>query len=199
MLTRPAVRAISAGDGAHAARLAHVAQRDATAETTRIRAIAAQTEALGHAVHGAASDADRALDRAEQLLDDGGAAAPTEGDPSDGRYCDLRLYLNISRAKCHLELGRADAAVNAFTTVLDTLPPDYHRDRGQYLSRLAQAYVLAGEPEEACACAEESFAIAVSTGSSRTINDLRQLLNQLRPWATSPAVISLRALLATAA
>ncbi|MFI7574294.1 helix-turn-helix domain-containing protein [Micromonospora sp. NPDC049497] len=199
VLTRRAVQAISARNGAHAARLANAAQRDRGVETVRIRAIAAQTEALGHAAHGAGGDADRALDVAEMLLDGGGAALPAEGDPSDGRYCDLRLYLKISRAKCHLELGRASAAVSAFTTVLDTLPPDYHRDRGQYLSRLAQAYVLAGSPEEACACAEESFAIAVTTGSSRTLNDLRDLLGQLRPWASSPAVMKLRGLLTAAA
>ncbi|MFD2768405.1 helix-turn-helix domain-containing protein [Micromonospora eburnea] len=198
VLTRRAVQAIGVRNGAHAARLANAAQRDRGAETIRIRAIAAQTEALGHAVHGVGSEADRALDVAEMLLDDGGAASPAEGDPSDGRYCDLRLYLKISRAKCHLELGRASAAVSAFTAVLDNLPPDYHRDRGQYLSRLAQAYVLAGSPEEACACAEESFAIAVTTGSSRTLNDLRNLLGQLRPWASSQAVVKLRGLLATA-
>ncbi|GAB3074042.1 hypothetical protein [Micromonospora schwarzwaldensis] len=198
VLTRRAVQSISARNGAHAARLANAAQRDRGPETLRIRAIAAQTEALGHAVHGAGSDADRALDVAELLLDGGGGDAPAEGDPSDGRYCDLRLYLSISRAKCHLELGRASAAVSAFTTVLDTLPPDYHRDRGQYLARLAQAYVLAGSPDEACACAEESFAIAVTTGSSRTLNDLRVLLGQLRPWASSPAVARLRDLLTAA-
>ncbi|MFJ8582641.1 hypothetical protein [Micromonospora sp. NPDC093277] len=197
VLTRRAVQAISARNGAHAARLASAAQRDRGPETLRIRAIAAQTEALGYAVHGDGGEADRALDLAETLLDDGGAGTPLEGDPSDGRYCDLRLYLSISRAKCHLELGRASAAVSAFTTVLNTLPPDYHRDRGQYLSRLAQAYVLAGSPEEACACAEESFAIAVTTGSSRTLNDLRNLLGQLRPWASFPAVAKLRDLLTT--
>jgi tetratricopeptide (TPR) repeat protein len=111
----------------------------------------------------------------------------------------MRLYLNISRAKVHLELGRADSAVSAFTTVLDTLPPDYHRDRGQYLARLAQAYVLAGEPDEACTRAEESLAIARATGSSRTINDLMHLAAQLRPWASRPTVARFDALLATAA
>ncbi|MGC4891202.1 hypothetical protein [Micromonospora sp. DT227] len=199
VLTRRAVQAISARNGAHAARLASAGQRDRGPESLRVRAIAAQTEALGHAVYGESGASDRALDLAERLLDDGGSAIPLQGDPSDGRYCDLRLYLAISRAKCHLELGRASDAVSAFTTVLDTLPPDYHRDRGQYLSRLAHAYVLAGSPELACACAEESFAIASTTGSSRTLNDLRNLLSQLRPWASSPAVAKLRDLLTTAA
>jgi len=199
VLTRRAVQAIGARNGAHAARMAHAALRSGDPQTIRVRTIAAQTEALGHAVSGEAADADRTLDLAESLLESGGGEIPTEGDPSTGRYCDMRLYLNISRAKVHLELGRAESAVSAFTTVLDTLPPDYHRDRGQYLARLAQAYVLAKEPDEACACAEESLAIATTTGSSRTINDLRRLAEQLRPWINRPAVARFDALLSTAA
>jgi tetratricopeptide (TPR) repeat protein len=199
VLTRRAVQAIGARNGAHAARLAHAAQRNSTMDTARVRIIAAQTEALGHAVAGAGTDADRALDVAERLLDNSGNATAVAGDPSDGRYCDLRQYLNISRAKCDLELGRADAAVAAFTTVLDTLPPDFHRDRGQYLSRLAQAYVLAQSPDDACARAEESLAIAITTGSSLTINDLRHLAGQLQPWANNPAVTRFNELLTAAA
>jgi tetratricopeptide (TPR) repeat protein len=199
VLTRRAVQAIGTRNGAHAARLAHAAQRDGRPESARVRAIAAQTEALGHAVSKSGTDADRALGLAELLLEDGGATPAADGDPSDGRYCDMQLYLNVTRAKCHLELGRADAAVAAFTTVLDTLPPDYHRDRGQYLSRLAQAYVLAGHPDEACGHAEESLAIAVATGSSRTINDLRSLAGQLGPWPSNPAVAKFHDLLAATA
>lgn len=200
VLTRRAVQAIASRNGAHGARLAHAAQRDHDPMTARVRALAAQTEAVGYAVLGAEADADRALDRAERLLDAGGDAQPADGDPSEGRYCDLRLYLSISRAKCHLELGRADHAVAAFTTVLKTLPADYHRDRGQYLARLAHAYMLAGSPDEACTRAEESLAIALATGSSRTLDDLRNLTGHLRPWATHPGVIRLNELIvATAA
>ncbi|MEU4216196.1 hypothetical protein [Actinoplanes sp. NPDC026623] len=199
VMTRRAVQAIGSRNGALAARLARVSLRSESPETARIRTIAAQTEALGHAVHHEAFEADRALGLAELLLADGGADTPEDGDPSSGRYCDMGLYLNISRAKVHLELGRAEEAVSAFTTVLETLPPDYHRDRGQYLSRLAQAYALGKDPDVACSHAEESLAIAVATGSSRTINDLRHLSGQLRPWASRPAVVRFDALLATTA
>ncbi|MGW4944505.1 hypothetical protein ACWEOZ_23270 [Actinoplanes sp. NPDC004185] len=199
VMTRRAVQAIGSRNGALAARLARVSLRSDSPETARVRTIAAQTEAVGHAVHREASEADRALGIAESLLADGGAGVTEDGDPSTGRYCDMGLYLSISRAKVHLELGRANEAVSAFTTVLETLPPSYHRDRGQYLSRLAQAYVLAKEPDVACSHAEESLAIAVATGSSRTIDDLRHLSGQLRPWASRPAVAHFDALLATTA
>jgi tetratricopeptide (TPR) repeat protein len=196
VLTRRAVQAVNARLGAYAARLACAAQRDTQPGTLRVRTIAAQTEALGHAVHGHADDTDRSLDVADALISDGAAAPPGDGDPSAGRYCDMRLYLRISRAKCHLELGRANEAIAAFHFVLDTLPGDYHRDRGQYLARLAQAYVLAGYPGEACSQAQESLAIARTTGSSRTINDLRRLTGQLKPWASNPAVAQLTTMLA---
>ncbi|WP_328466750.1 hypothetical protein OHA21_47115 [Actinoplanes sp. NBC_00393] len=195
VLMRRAVQAIGARQGRHAAQMAHAAQRSGDPSTLRVRAIAAQMEAVGYAVDGIASEADRALDLAESVLADSQTAEPEIGDPSISRYCDLGLYLDITRAKCHLELQRGDAAVEAFAKVLDALPPEYHRDRGQYLGRLAQAYVLSGAPAEACSTAEEALAIAVGTGSSRTIKDLQSLVRQLEPWSQTAPVVKLRALL----
>lgn len=196
VMMRRAAQSISAREGAYAVRLASAAQRYRSPETTRVRAIAALTEAHGHAITGDAGEADRALDAAASLVE-GANGMILDGDPTDGRYCELGLYLNISRAKCELELGRAAQAVEAFRLVLDTLPPDYHRDRGQYLARLAQAYILAGQPEEACAAAEESLAIAIATGSTRTIADLRRAASHgLARWKDLPAVDKLRDLLA---
>ncbi|WP_285689736.1 hypothetical protein [Actinoplanes sp. NBRC 103695] len=196
VLMRRSVQAISARQGSQAARLAHAAQRGDGPTAARVRALAAQTEAVGHAVSGADSDADRALERAARLVSESSEAEPEIGDPSIGRYCDLSTYLEITRAKVHLELGRGDQAVTAFKRVLKQLPPEYHRDRGQYLGRLAQAYALADGPIEACAAAEEALAIAATTGSSRTIRDLRNLLHHLEPWSMTEPVMKLRALLA---
>ncbi|MEV6491905.1 hypothetical protein AB0M20_25310 [Actinoplanes sp. NPDC051633] len=196
VLMRRSVQAIGARQGSHAAHLAQAAQRGDGPTTARVRAIAAQTEAVGHAVSGATSDADRALELAERLVTESSEAEPQMGDPSIGRYCDLGTYLQITRAKVYLELGRGDQAVDAFTKVLALLPPEYHRDRGQYLGRLAHAYALAGGPTEACAAAEEALAIAATTGSSRTIRDLRNLLRHLEPWSTTEPVMKLRNLLA---
>ncbi|MEU4421273.1 hypothetical protein AB0F81_11655 [Actinoplanes sp. NPDC024001] len=199
VLTRRAVQAISTRSGAQAAKLARAAQRNFAPETARVRTLAAQTEALGYAVHGLAGDCDQALDQAERILAESGGV-PLDGDPSDGRYCDMRLYLDITRAKCHLELRRATEAVSSFQTVLETLPRSYHRDRGQYLARLAQAYVLAESPDEACSQASEALPIAVATGSSRTIGELQTLHRDLlRRWPTHPAVAHFSAQLASLA
>ncbi|MCG8920827.1 hypothetical protein [Lentzea sp. CC55] len=144
VLTRRAVQFVGEGDPYYAAKLARLAQRDESIVTARVRALATQTEAIGHAMSGNHSETDRALDTAAYLTELGIGVRP-DGDPSVGRYCEPGLYLKITNAKCQLELGRAENAVSAFRDVLGSLPSSYHRDRGNYLARLAQTCALAGE------------------------------------------------------
>jgi transcriptional regulator with XRE-family HTH domain len=178
VLFRRAVQAATAGDGTYAVRLAQAAQRDTTPETARVRALAAQAQALGHALARDAEAAARALDAAERLTADA-EDVPVEGDPSDGRYCELPLYLQISRAKVRLALGDGGGAACELAGVLEVLPAGYRRDRGQYLSKLAQACTMAGLPDEACSHATESLAIAREMGSRRTLGDLRAVVDNL--------------------
>ncbi|MFJ8963661.1 hypothetical protein ACIRG5_30155 [Lentzea sp. NPDC102401] len=195
VLTRRAVQSIGEGDAYYGAKLAVMAQRDDSVRTARVRALAAQTEAIGHAISGNHSDTDRALDSALLLTELGNTVLP-DGDPSVGRYCEPGLYLKITNAKCQLELGRAESAVSAFRDVLDSLPTSYHRDRGNYLARLAQACALAGEPADACIAIEESLGIALATGSTRTLADLERIIPvQLAPWAKEPEVVRVREML----
>lgn len=195
VLTRRAVQSIGEGDARYGAKLARMAQRDDSITTARVRALAAQTEAVGHAISGNHSDTDRALDIAVHLTELGSGVLP-DGDPSVGRYCEPGLYLKITNAKCQLELGRAESAISAFRDVLGSLPSSYHRDRGNYLARLAQAYALAGEPVDACIAIEESLGIALATGSTRTFADLEKIIPvQLAPWAKEPEVVRVREML----
>ncbi|MDX8055747.1 helix-turn-helix transcriptional regulator [Lentzea sp. BCCO 10_0798] len=195
VLTRRAVQSIGEGDAHYGAKLARMAQRDKSVRTARVRALAAQTEAIGHAISGNHGETDRALDSAVLLTDLGNSILP-DGDPSVGRYCEPGLYLKITNAKCQLELGRAESAVSAFRDVLRSLPSNYHRDRGNYLARLAQACALAGEPVDACIAIEESLGIALATGSTRTFADLEKIIPvQLAPWAKEPEVVRVREML----
>ncbi|MDQ3578726.1 MAG: hypothetical protein M3443_14265 [Actinomycetota bacterium] len=187
VLARRAAQAISTRDGAMAARLASAAQQDRDPTAIPVRAIAAVTEAHGHAISGDAGLSDKALDSAASLIDE--IDIISDGDPSKGRYCDLSLYLIISRAKCHLELGHATEAVEAYNLVLDTLPAEYHRDRGQYLAHLVRAYVLIDLRDKACASAEEALAIAAETGSARTAAEVRRILSTVPAhWNKTPEV-----------
>jgi hypothetical protein len=145
------VQAIGDGDGRMGFRFAAAAQRDNSTATTRVRAIAAQTEAVAHALLGQAGDVERQLDVAAQLTE-ASAGVPLDGDPTGGgRYCELDLYLRISRAKCHLTLGQAveasgaaldhaEQAVEAFSAVLDALPASYHRDLRRFTQRAVKRW-----------------------------------------------------------
>jgi len=194
---RRAAQAISSRQGEYAVRWAAAAQKDKRPDHMRIHAIAALTEAHGHALCGDSSNADRALDRATEIIDD--SPDSFDGDPTSDRYCELPLYLSISRAKCQLELGRGEDAVSAFGLVLSDLPDDFHRDRGQYLASLASAHLLVEQPEQACAAASESLAIAVATGSARTIGELcRSMPKRLTRWPDLPEGVALLASLESA-
>jgi tetratricopeptide (TPR) repeat protein len=196
VLMRRAAAALTARSGPYAVRLAQAAQRFKSAETGRVRIIAAVTEAHGHAIAGDGSEVDRTFDTAAALLERYGEDI-SDGDPTADRYCEPALYVKIARAKCALELGRAGDAVEAFTDVIDSLPPDYHRDRGQYLGSLARAQILAEQPEAATVAAEEAFNIAIATGSTRTVADLRGTMpSGLAPWSHIPEVDRFCAMLA---
>lgn len=196
VMMRRAAAALTAGEGGHAVAYARRAQRFDSAETGRVRIIAAVTEAHGHAITGDGGGADRALDAAASLLEtyDGEII---DGDPTADRYCELGLYKKIATAKCALELGRGSAAVDAFTDVIGSLPAEFHRDRGQYLSSLARAHTLAEQPEAAVAAAREAYGIAIATGSARTLSVLRNTLpSELARWSDNPEVQQFCAMLA---
>ncbi|GAA3577017.1 helix-turn-helix transcriptional regulator [Kribbella ginsengisoli] len=196
VMMRRAAAALTARHGPYAVRFAQAAQRFNSPETGRIRVIAAVTEAHGHAIAGDGGESDRALDTAAGLLEQYNEEI-LDGDPTADRYCELGLYTKIARAKCVLELGRAGDAVDAFTIVLDSLPRDYHRDRGQYLGSLARAHILAEQPELAAAAAQEAYSIAIATGSTRTLADLRRTMpSGLARWANIPEVEKFCAMLA---
>jgi hypothetical protein len=188
VMMRRAAAALTARHGDYAVRFAQAAQRYDSEETGRIRVIAAVTEAHGHAIAGDGGEADRALDNAARLLELYNDEI-LDGDPTADRYCELGLYTKIARAKCSLELGRAGEAVDAFSVVINSLSPEYHRDRGQYLGSLARAHILAEQPESATAAAEEAYTIAVQTGSTRTLDDLRRTMpTGLAQWSHIPEV-----------
>jgi hypothetical protein len=196
VLMRRAAAALTARSGPYAVRFAQAAQRFDSEETGRIRIIAAVTEAHGHAIAGDGSEVDRTFDTAGALLERYGDEI-IDGDPTADRYCEPALYVKIARAKCAVELERAGDAVEAWTDVIDSLPPEYHRDRGQYLGSLARAHILAEQPEAATAAAEEAYSIAIATGSTRTLADLRGTMpSGLAPWSHIPEVERFCALIA---
>jgi tetratricopeptide (TPR) repeat protein len=194
ILMRRSAQSLSSRRGEYAVRFAQAAQRNTGENTARVHALAALTEAHGHALCGSTGDVERAVDKASSIIESG--ADGSEGDPTVDRYCELPLYSNISQAKCYLELRKGDEAVKAFTRVLADLSSEYRRDRGQYMASLAKAHILAEQPEQACATAEEALSIAVCTGSARTVADLRKSIpSGLARWPGMAEAERIKALL----
>lgn len=160
--------------------LARAAQRSAGV-TLRIRALAAQQEAQGHALMGNLRFAQAKFDEAHEL-----AAEPDDShadDALDLAYC-TPTYIEMQRANCLIELGDPRTAVGMFEAELQSLPPIYRNDQGVYLSRLARAYAVSGEPEQAAAAADRALSIAIDTESARAMAELSAADKALQRWST---------------
>lgn len=184
VLFRKSNQATAQRNAQKAVSLARAAQRSAGA-TKRIRALAAQQEAQGHALMGNPRFAQTKFDEAHEL-----AAAPDDShddDALDLAYC-TPTYVEMQRANCLIELGDPHTAVNMFEAELRVLPPLYRNDQGVYLSRLARAYAVSDEPEQAAAAADRALSIAIDTESARAMSELSATGRALRRWSAVPEV-----------
>ncbi|HWN00642.1 MAG TPA: hypothetical protein VNO54_26630 [Streptosporangiaceae bacterium] len=66
------------------------------------------------------------------------------------------------------------------------------RDYALCVSRLAIAYAAAGEPERACAAADEVIGLAQGLGSRRVVGQIDLLYRRLARWRQDPAVARIR-------
>jgi transcriptional regulator with XRE-family HTH domain len=163
-MTRKAHQAADQRDEEGTVGLAQTAQRYAV--TRRVQAIAMLQEAYGHALAGAERIA---LDRLDVALELAERAAHDEGP---GRYLSPG-YVELQRSTCWLALGRPERAIPLLQRELADLPAIHRRDRGVYTARLARAYAMAGEREQAAAVAREAREVAKATGSRRILRELR--------------------------
>ncbi|MFD7907381.1 hypothetical protein ACFV4G_34750 [Kitasatospora sp. NPDC059747] len=184
VLFRKSNQATAQRNAQKAVSLARAAQRSAGA-THRIRALAAQQEAQGHALMGNPRFAQAKFDEAHEL-----AAAPDDShadDALDLAYC-TPTYIEMQRANCLIDFGDPRTAVGMFESELRSLPPIYRNDQGVYLSRLARAYAVSGEPEQAAAAAGRALSIAIDTESARTMSELSAAGKALQRWHAVPEV-----------
>ncbi|MFF2612080.1 hypothetical protein [Kitasatospora sp. NPDC058046] len=184
VLFRKSNQATAQRNAQKAVSLARAAQRSVGA-THRIRALAAQQEAQGHALMGNPRFAQAKFDEAHEI-----AAAPDDShadDALDLAYC-TPTYIEMQRANCLIELGDPHTAVGMLEAELQVLPPVYRNDQGVYLSRLARAYAVSGEPEQAATAADRALSIAVDTESARAMSELTAAGKALQRWSAVPEV-----------
>lgn len=196
VLMRKAQQAMLVEQAGTVISLTQAAERVGPRVSDRVLASVAQQKAHGHALAGDERAATAALARAYELVTD----APAPDDRVRlAAHCDVG-YLHAQHGSCMLRLDRPRAAVDAFDEALRCWPRDYRRERGLYLARKSRALVSAGEPCEAAATGNEALDIARSTGSARTLDELRDLDAALaRVGTTDPEVDAFRHALAATA
>lgn len=89
------------------------------------------------------------------------------------RYC-TPSYVEMEAAHCWVELGKPDKALTTLQQGLADWQPDFRRDLGLCLARLAVAHASTGQPDDALTVAQHSLVIAAETGSHRTARQLHR-------------------------
>ncbi|MFD0746673.1 hypothetical protein ACFQ1L_36065 [Phytohabitans flavus] len=174
---RRSQQAAATPNAAQAIGLAQAARRNEEQLATPTRAAIRVQEAYGHALGGDEYASQRLLDEAHTW-----AASDTVGDAHEGHgsYCTPG-HIEIERATCWLTTGKPKKAIRLYEDALRTLPPVYQRNRAAALSRLAVAYLVDGQPEQAASTAHVALPIARSSGANRIFEEIKGIGADLAP------------------
>ncbi|MGH2768972.1 MAG: hypothetical protein ACRDJF_00370, partial [Actinomycetota bacterium] len=137
--------------------------------------------------------AKRKLDESAWLL-----AQSVGGDEPAWIYWFNEEYVTAYRGICLTDAGDALPAIEILDRAIAALAPDRVRDRAYFLSWLAKAHARNDDPEQAGALAREAAQDAIGTGSTATLQNLRQLQGELQRWNDVEAVQDLDELLRSA-
>lgn len=160
----------------------------------RIRGLAAQREAQGHALAGDYDACMQSLERARILL---GRTAPDPDVPVIGTT-NLADPAEMIKGWCLYDLGRPRAAAELIDQQLTGVPPRALRTRVRYGVRGALAHAAAGEVEHACQLADGLLDAVTGLGSATIATDLHTLARTLSRHPRNAAVRDLAPKLGTA-
>ncbi|MDF2267855.1 helix-turn-helix transcriptional regulator [Streptomyces coacervatus] len=173
-LVRRALIAYYGGEAEDTVALAEGARSDRL--PPRIRGLAAQREAQGHALAGDHDACMRGLDRARTLLSKD--AGPSPAAPVLGTTHLIDPVTMITGWSL-VDLGRPRAASEILDRECARLPTDAWRTRARYGVRRALAHGLAGEIDHACTLTERLLPLTVNVSSATVARDLRRLSRTL--------------------
>jgi transcriptional regulator with XRE-family HTH domain len=190
-LVRHALVALYRQDAAKTIGLAQRAQDSRV--SPRIRGLAAQREAQGHALAGDYDACMRRLDDARTLL-----ARPLDSEAPVIGTTNLADPAEMISGWCLYDLGRPRAAADIIDKQLVRVPHRATRTRVRYGIRGALAHAAAGEVEHSVRLTAELLDDIFAVGSATIALDLRCLARTLSRYRTSAAVRNLEPRLATA-
>lgn len=151
---------------------------------SRIRGLAAQREAQGHAIAGDYDASMRCLDRAGSLL---ARETPAESGPLLGTT-HLPDPVAMIRGWCLHDLGRSGAAARTMDEQLDQVSPLALRTQARYGVRRALAHATAGEIDHACALTRALLAALTTVDSATITADLHKLARVLTRHSRNASV-----------
>ncbi|MCZ0981135.1 helix-turn-helix transcriptional regulator [Streptomyces diastatochromogenes] len=190
-LVRRALVTMYAGDATSTIALARRAQSSGL--PPRIRGLAAQREAQGHALVGDEAACLRSLDRARKLLADDDARDDAEPVIGTSHVSDPAA---MSTGWCLHDLGRPKAAAEVLDREYRRLPPHALRTRARYGFRRSLAHAASGEVEHACTIAAELLSVMPAVPSATVNSDIRRLSRELSRFRSNRAVRDLQPALA---
>jgi transcriptional regulator with XRE-family HTH domain len=141
----------------------------------RIRGLAAQRQAQGHALAGEYDACMRSLEEARSLL---ARHTPDSDSPVIGTT-NLADPAEMIRGWCLYDLGRPHAAAEVIEAQLAQVPERAVRTRVRFGVRRALAYAAAGEVDHACHLTRGLLQDVVTVGSATVGADLRDLARTL--------------------
>ncbi|WP_440082284.1 helix-turn-helix domain-containing protein [Streptosporangium sp. LJ11] len=180
LLVRESNIACLTDDPAAVVQLATAARRSPGPLDPKLRALAGQQQARGHAMLGEYDRCFALLDEAADLLND----HPHVSDPNAPVYLhhyDLDTLCEQS-AVCHRAAGRADTAVTLLENRIAATGEHLTRDRGHLTAKLALAVSQASQPDPSRAThlGLTALTIARQTDSARIMRELHTLDNELQ-------------------
>jgi transcriptional regulator with XRE-family HTH domain len=191
-LIRQALITLYRGQAAQTIALAQRAQGSEV--PPRIRGLAAQREAQGHALAGDYDACMRSLERARTLL------ARQVSDPDEPVIGTTNLADSAEMVSgwCLHDLGRPRAAAEVIDRQLARVPRQATRTRVRYGVRSALAHAVAGDLDRACYLTAQLLDSVGTVGSATIAMDLRNLARTLSRHPMNASVRDLQPRLNTA-
>jgi hypothetical protein len=187
-LMRKAAIATEAGNPSQGLGIVNFALASADALTPRLRAVILRQRAHAHAalqeLSEAARDSDMAITEA--------IAGVSQAEEDRAPYCSP-MYVAMETGHSMVLAGQPEAALPVLARSRSEWSDHSQvRDYALCVARLATAYVATGDPEQACATAEEAISLAYGIGSRRVISQLNGLSRALGRWRNHAAITATR-------
>ncbi|PPJ31747.1 Twin-arginine translocation pathway signal [Nocardia nova] len=184
-LSNMAMLALDNGDARTVVDLARAARAAGLKLSPKVRVIALQHEAQGHAMLGDRVTAERLLDDAVPLIDHIDDVHPW------GNSCRRTPHhMEVQRATCYGRTGSLRDAMDAailWDEIMDSMPESARRDNAVFRARQSAVLARVPDPDRSVWAAAEAVEAVRVTGSARLRGELKEIAYHARAWADTSA------------